>query len=454
MITLKELKPRTYRWLVFLLAVASVAVSPPKYGGVLKYAVFQRSLSLDPVRVFTTTERWIAGNIFDGLVRYGQGQKLLPAVASSWEASDDRKTWTFHIAESAKFHNGRKISANDVRYSWQRSLRNADPDALSQCGLLLISGAEKYRARARNMVEGIQVLDDSTLRISLEQPGDSFLAMLISPLTWIVPRESVGKSDFNTRPIGCGPFKISSSSGKGDEVLQLEANKEYAWGRPYLDRINFVFVPDFNTALLQFGIGDVDCLEIPNIEFGKFRGESGWSSQLMTFPNSRYVCLRINKEAFQGAEKIPNILKCGIDTRSIMEMLYNQGDPGSGDYQSERAGKLAAEFRNSSWGRLIVPDFSSDAIQVAKRIESDLAKIGVRIEILTLSRSEFQKAISDKSFTLSLEFFPSAVSIPDTGSYLPLFRQHVSILHKPDIYGLADITPQDVFQLDDVYFFK
>jgi len=290
--------------LTFIFVSGVYSATPPKYGGILRFAVSQQHISLDPTNILTSTEYFIADSIFDGLVRYGENRELLPGVASSWEVSEDKSVFTFHIADSAKFHNGRTITASDVKYSLQRSIKNAEHGFLAQSVLKLISGSDAYRAGKSNSVRGLQALDKNTIQISLAQADEEFLTKLDNPLTWVIPKDSAENEDFDENPIGSGPFKIAPSSDTEDEILNLVANEDYIWGRPYLDGMIFVSASDFGTLLLRFETGDLDCLEVPNIEIGRFRNDPGWSSQLDRLVDSQLVCIRINRKAF--AEKNKN----------------------------------------------------------------------------------------------------------------------------------------------------
>ena len=98
--------------LTFIFVSGVYSATPPKYGGILRFAISQQNISLDPINILTSTEYFIADSIFDGLVRYGSDGDILPGIASSWEVSEGQSVFTFHIADSAKFHNGSSITAN------------------------------------------------------------------------------------------------------------------------------------------------------------------------------------------------------------------------------------------------------------------------------------------------------------------------------------------------------
>ena len=451
------MKLKRMKLLVFLLVGVFVSyansATPPKYGGVIRYAVFQNTINLDPIKIQTPTEYYISDCIFDGLVRSGQGGAILRCLALSWEISEDQKVYTFHINESVKFHNGRKITANDVNFSWKHSLTFADENILAQSKLELISGADSFRLEKVNDVSGLKVLDENSIQVSLEQADSSFLESLTTPAAWIVPKESVQKSDFNQRPIGSGPFKCASSTGTENELLHLEAYEDYVLGRSYLDNIIFILVPDFESALLQFETDEIDCLEVPNIDFGRFRNDPAWLSQLSSIPNNQLVCIQINRKAFTGKTKLFEVLKYGIDVKSILEMLYNQGIPILVDYQPEKSRKLTVEFQGKSI-KLIVLDSDYDAVKIADRIAFDLTKIGIGVSVNPMNRQNFQKAINDRLYSLALQINPllsKDTNTLDTNNYVPLFYKNMNMLQKPELQDLSDSTQNGILQFDNMY---
>jgi ABC-type transport system substrate-binding protein len=452
------MKSKRLNLLIFLLIgvfISNVnAVTPPKYGGVIRYTIFQTSISLDPIKILTFNELYIADSIFDGLVRYGQDGVIFPCLASSWEISEDQKVYTFHINESAKFHNGRIITANDVKFSWERSIKLVDKSILKQSKLELISGADSFRSEKVNNVSGLKVLDNNSIQVSLEQADRSFLDGLTNPPAWIIPKESAQKSDFSLRPIGSGPFKCASSTGAEGEILHLEAYEEYLLGRPYLDGIVFIVAPDFDTALLQFETDELDCLEIPNIEFdSRFRNDPEWSSQVSSIANNQLICIQINRKAFLEKTRLVDVLKYGIDVKSILKMLYNQGKSITDDYQPEKAKKMNVEFQGKAI-KLNVLNSDYDAVKIADRIAFDLIEIGVGVSVNPMNRQDFQKAINDKLYSLALQTIPQSfkdTEISNTDTCVPLFYKNMNMLQKPELQDLSDSAQSGVFQFDNMY---
>jgi len=442
--------------LTFIFALTSNSAIPPKYGGVIRLAVFQNTLTLDPTKTLTSIEYCISDSLFDGLISLDRNGKILPCIADSWTISEDKTTYTFHISNSAKFHNGRKITANDIKFSLQRSIINAEPYLLNQSSLGLILGVNNYRSGKSKEVEGLKIIDENNFQISLEKPDDTFLSCLDSPVAWIVPRESIQKGVFLQKPIGSGPFKVKTGTGSEGEVLNLIANEDHVYGRPYLDGIKLIYASDLETALLQFETNEVDCLEIPNISYGRFKNNPVWFSRLVKSDYKQIFCIQVNSKSFPTKVRISDILRYGIDVQSILNMLYDQGTAISNDYQPKKAEKLSQDSQ-IKLAKLIFFDSGDDIRKVADRIALDLSKIGIEINVSPLNRSDFQKALTDRTYSLALRIIriPSdKVDDLNMPSFIPLFYYDTNVLQKSEVQHLPNLVRKSIFQFEYMYFLR
>jgi peptide/nickel transport system substrate-binding protein len=217
----------------------------PKQGGELKALLeADAAAGYDPP-LFTSRTQWIIGSvIFDGLTEIAPDGTILPGLAESWEVSDDQLTYTFNLREGVKFHNGREMTAEDVKYSLERI---KDPETKSP------------RARNYASVESIEAPDASTVVIQLTEPFAPLLATLAHPTASVLPREEVENGEFAQNPVGTGPFQWVEWAR--DERIVVEANRDY-WkpDRPWLDRIVFTFNLDVNARVAALRSGAVDFL--------------------------------------------------------------------------------------------------------------------------------------------------------------------------------------------------
>ena len=242
--------------ITFLLLSRGAEATPhPRFGGKFQQAIFQTVTTLDPVNYLNFAELQIATNLYEGLVKRDQFGRLISAISQSWMHSADYRVWTFTIAGGAKFHNGKPVTATDIKRAWERSVREGNwisgANLASVFPLFLIEGAISYRNNVTEQISGIRVLDDFRLQVTLKSSHPEFMEQLTSPMAWITTQAD------QLHPIGTGPFRLASYSAT---EIQLAANSDYAWDRPYLDGATFHYYADVRKALLHFEVRVLDGL--------------------------------------------------------------------------------------------------------------------------------------------------------------------------------------------------
>ncbi len=224
---------------------------------------------LDPHITTGIPEYYIQLSLFEGLVsKNPQTLEPVPAVAESWEISDDQTHYVFHIRKNLHWSNGEAITARDVVYSWKRLLM---PKLASEYAYMLEA---VVNARAFNKGEisdftsvGIKALDDNTLEVTLNKPVPYFLQLLDHQSTYIVPQniiESFGKIDDRgtawTRPeniVSNGPFRLKEWTP--NKVIVVERNPAY-WDAAAvkLDEIHYYAVDNKQTEERMYRTGQID----------------------------------------------------------------------------------------------------------------------------------------------------------------------------------------------------
>ncbi len=230
----------------------------PKYGGELCYVRNHPGEGLDPVLIrFDNATREVAGLIYEGLVGLEPGTfRPVPLLAESWEFSPDRRTLTFRLRRGVRFQDdpcfpdgrGREVTAEDVKYSWER-VAGWKGDTWGYEAFRLIEGAEEFRSGRAGHISGIQVDGPHRLRVRFARPDFAFLYAISGPRGYVVPEEAVEYygEGFPRHPVGTGPFRIARWDPESE--MSLVRNENY-WGRddegrplPYLDRIRIVNYP-------------------------------------------------------------------------------------------------------------------------------------------------------------------------------------------------------------------
>jgi ABC-type transport system substrate-binding protein/methyl-accepting chemotaxis protein len=238
----------------------------PRRGGHALIAFRESQLVLDNVRATTVTAMDVLSTVFEGLVKSGTSSDVVPSAAERWEVAPDGRVYTFYLRRGMRFHNGREVVAADVRYSFERMLRN--PANAGAWVFAPIEGAEEFQqAEGHESLSGIEVLDRYAIRITLKRPLAFFLATLCLDYAYIVPREEVERQDepFGDRPVGSGPFRVVSYVA--ERRLELARFDHYHDpDRPRLDGLTFEFGVSSDEIERRLIGGDITFVKDPPLK--------------------------------------------------------------------------------------------------------------------------------------------------------------------------------------------
>ena len=221
-------------------------------------------LTLDPVKYRGGADGHV-GSIFSGLVALDRDLKVIPDLAEKWEVSEGGTVYTFHLRQGLRFHNGKAVTARDVKYSWERAADPATESPTAATYLGDIVGVNAKLDGTAKQVSGIEVIDDITLRVTIDGPKQYFLQKLTYPTSYVVDRVNVqsGKT-WTKRPNGTGPFKLKE--WKEDELLILERNDRYYRGVAKLAHVVFQLFAGRAMAMYENGEIDVTGVGLGNID--------------------------------------------------------------------------------------------------------------------------------------------------------------------------------------------
>jgi oligopeptide transport system substrate-binding protein len=249
-------------------------------------------LTLDPAKTHFGSGGLI-GDIFSGLVVLDPEMVVRPALAEDWQVGEDHTLYTFHLNRSARFHNGRPVTVDDVIFSWERA---AHPDTASDTVLLYmgdIVGLKEYHAGSAESIEGVKALDSYTLQVQIDAPKAYFLAKLSYPVAWVVDRYSVSLPNWEDHPNGTGPFRHLQHLD--EEIFILERHPWYYGEAPQLDHIVYLIYAGYSQRLYQLGEIDFTGLTRDQMEraadpndglYGNTIVETGLCTTYVTFNTS------------------------------------------------------------------------------------------------------------------------------------------------------------------------
>ncbi len=183
-------------------------------------------ITLDPAISGEALSHEFILQIFSGLVRLDDNLEPAPDIAERWEVGDDGRTYTFYLRKGVSFHDGRAVTAQDVKYSWERATDLATGSQTAATYLGDIVGVkEKLSGRAGD-ISGVKVVDDYTIEVTIDAPKSYFLSKMTYPVTFIVDRnQAAAAGNWWRRPNGTGPFRLTE--WEEEDSLVLERNGDY-----------------------------------------------------------------------------------------------------------------------------------------------------------------------------------------------------------------------------------
>jgi peptide/nickel transport system substrate-binding protein len=210
---------------------------------------------LDPYLELSNVGTRVTYSLFDHLIERdfmsgdtpGAGFGLNPMLAESWERIDDL-TIEFHLREDVNFHNGDHLTAEDVKFTFDRMLVDTPDDLISAAAYV-------------GTVTEVNVIDDYTVQIVTGEPDPILENRLCSWCTWILPKdyfEEVGAEEFALNPVGTGPYRFVSLSQDID--LHLEAFEDYFMGSPAASTLEFRVIPETAGRVAAIASGEVDII--------------------------------------------------------------------------------------------------------------------------------------------------------------------------------------------------
>jgi peptide/nickel transport system substrate-binding protein/oligopeptide transport system substrate-binding protein len=316
-----------YAWLALAAALAACGGGPEAGGpgrNVLHLSIGADPASLDPIQAVDVYRGQMVVYLYDGLVRLVDGEPA-PNLAASWDVSDDGTVYTFHLRDDVRFHNGRLLTAEDVKYSFERALLPASQSPLTWV-FDFIRGADAMVEGRATSLAGLRVIDPTTLEITLEQPFAPFLLLMAMPAAHVVPREEIEQKGerFSEAPVGTGPWTFQSWAH--DDVIRLQANPRYHGGAPAMSGIEIRIIPETTTVIAEFENGNLDWVdlnEFPKPEYDRFVGDARWQPHLRTRPAliTYYLALNTTKPKFRDV-RVRQALNHAIDVTTIARTIY------------------------------------------------------------------------------------------------------------------------------------
>jgi len=369
--------------------------------------------TLDPAIGYDWQNWSMIKSLFDGLMDYVPGTtELRPGLAESYMVSEDGLTFTFSLRSGVTFHNGREMTAADVKYSLDR-VTNPETQSPGAGFFAAIAGFDAISDGSASTLEGVTVIDPSTVQIQLSRPDATFLHVMALNFASVVPEEAVAAAngDFGKLPVGTGAFKLDEWT-IGQRLVFAKNSDYWRDGLPYLDSVTFEVGQEPIVALLRLQNGEVDVPGdgIPPAKFLEVMGDPEQAARVVEGGQLQtgYITLNVTIPPMDNVE-VRKAINMAINKDRITQIIngravpatqplppsmpgYTEGYAGYA-FDPEAAKQMLADAGLADGFETELYVMNTDPNpRIAQAIQQDLAAIGVRASILSLAQANVIEA--------------------------------------------------------------
>lgn len=387
----------------------------PAYGDAIVVGSIGEPSTLLPLLASDTSSRDVAGQIYNGLVRYDKNLKLEGELAESWQVSKDGLTITFHLRKGVKWHDGHPFTSRDVLYTYRITIDPKTPTAY----------AENFK-----QVKRAEAPDPFTFRVTYGKPfapaleswGESILP------AHLLEGKDITKSELARQPVGTGPYRFKE--WVPGQQLVLESNRDYFEGRPYIDRYVYRIIPDSSTMYMELKAGGLDYMGLSPVQYQRQTNTTEFLAQFnkYRYPASAYTYLGYNlRHPLFRDKRVRQAITSAISKDEIIQgVLLGMGQVAHGpykpgtwaynprvkdfDYNPVRARKLLAEAgwreknadgillqNGKPFSFTILTNQGNDLrLKTALIIQQRLKAVGIEVKIRVVEWASFLKNFIDK----------------------------------------------------------
>ena len=291
---------------------AGFTTETPKRGGTFVYARRASTETLDPLQNRNGNgDIFAAELVYTAIVRPDPkgSTALVPGLADTWELSEDRLDYTFHLRDNARFSNGDAVTGEDVKFSLDRF---GDEKLNAIYGVLAVG------------YESTEIVDDANFIVHLSKPVSAFLYNISILPAFIMPKkllEAQGDKKFFAQPVGTGPFMVSEWLS-GSHITFVPNPYYWEEGKPYLDELRFDFATDDNARMLALQSGRAQAADgVPFSEIDNLKGNTSLYLQFAEVPYFQGLWLNHKRKELADLN-VRQALQYALDKEAINKTVF------------------------------------------------------------------------------------------------------------------------------------
>jgi peptide/nickel transport system substrate-binding protein len=325
-----------------LLAATTGIGAAARSGGAFNFVVPYGGdvFTLDPHKSPNTNDYLVMLNLHRSLYTWDTStNRPVPELAEKVDAAADGLVYKVHLRKNVAFHNGRQMKADDVIWSYERIMSPKTQSPAARY-VRVIKGARDFEEGKASRIAGLRKLDDFTIEITMERPGDPAYS-LYEISAGILPREEVEKRGdaFGTDPVGLGPFKFVRWV-KGSEIVMAKFPGFFEKGKPYLDKVVYKVMSEGATRDAAFRAKELDATVVGAAQYPAYKADPQIAKNMVEVAElfTRIIGFNQNVEPFKKKE-VRQAINHAIDSKLIIDrLLKGKAFPAVGYYPNTSPG--------------------------------------------------------------------------------------------------------------------
>jgi peptide/nickel transport system substrate-binding protein len=369
--------------------------------------------------------------VFDKLLAYDDNQSVQPELADKFEIAKDGLTYTVTLKKNVKWHDGQPLTAKDVKFTVEAMCGKG---SVWFTGFKKLKGATDYNEGKAKEVAGVQVVDDYTIKFSLNETDGGFLNSLVF---WVIPEHIFKGLDVDTavrtawKPVGTGPFKFVQY--KEDQFFEFDQNKDYFKGAPHIAKV-FMKIAKVDAALAMLEKGEVDYItDLPATEVDRVKKLP--NVKILELPNTSWPwLLGVNVTRGKlGDKRVRQALMYALDREAYIKSVmgghatllnhqfpmpaWAQPDPKDiNDYKTDPE-KAKALLKEAGWDPktvITILYYPGNKLrdQFAVIAQQNWANVGVKADVIAMDVARAVEKLQKSDFDIILS---GGSATPDPG---------------------------------------
>lgn len=403
------------------------AQGPRQRGGDITVQLYQPPTTLSPLVASIGPIHLLNQLHWDSLLSVDADMEYGPRLAESWEVSEDGRKWTFHLRDDVRWSDGEPFTAADVVFTYELYANPATGSAVAG-KLGDVAGAKDFVDGNAESISGLHAPDESTFVVELTEPNTAFIADLVDPVLFILPKHVVGQLPveglaenpfFREPTVGIGPYVFNQ--WVTDDQVELHGNPEYRQ-KLGLDRVFAQYVST-DVALAQLETGEIDYAQVSATDVSRVESLDGVTLHRKDGPGVTALHTAIDSgkladkrvrqaiiyaidreaivdEALAGEGKVVDTLIHGPEWAMPDDLKHYAYDPG-------RAHELLAEAKWDSTTEVrieIIPG-QRDRDTTATIVAAQLQEVGMNAKVVQMEASQQAEVVANRDFDLLVSRF-------------------------------------------------